>query len=244
MLAIIKKTCYEPTREYEVYSADGHICTVDGVEREYLEPSAKNGTICIDEYRKGLLYAGNTLANGVTQRTEFEYVKPDKWNGQARLSKIGRCLNENNECLYTLTDRLCEKGSFWIFKSGYIYYEMKDVMNNCTYIIKDICFGSDMHYYYIYDETEALNAVIYKPYRNPGKDEYHIYSKEDKLYRSLLFFVTYIDFFNYPYRSSTSPEWQDNRGVYEDDAAYTISEDELLQLYDENFTRSVILHDC
>lgn len=241
MLLVVKKTSCNSSKELAVYSAVGYITTVDGTEREYIEEDVEIGSIYISQCQSSHPVDGNIKINGKEIPIEFARVKADKWTGQAGKKRNGY-MRSGGKIKYCIEEKLFEKSSFWIFKSGYTYFELSSEDGKTKNIIKDICFASDMHYYYIYDASNSLIAVIYKPYRKQGKDEYHVYATAIADMESLLFLVSYIDYYQYPYDSGSAYDNLENYKYYDDDAAYHISADDLLELYDENFTRSVILN--
>ena len=186
-------------------------------------------------------HGGRIAVGQCNSRLRFEFVKSEKWNGRVGKIRTGICSDSNGVERYTIIEKLHEQSSFWIFKSGYTYYELQDKVHGKSYMIFDICFAADMHYYYVFNEQKELQAAIYKPYRDLGEGEYHIYAKADEFAEGLFFTVAYIEYFLYPY-DYISDIHIERRELYTDDAAYQIFCDELLELYDENFTKEVILN--
>lgn len=242
MLYVVKKINCRNSKELDICKARGKFVPVDGADREYLEEAGKVGEILLNQFSSQALYTDEITADDCHRYLKFERVKPPKWNGRVGKIRTGKCLDEKGCVRYLLEEKLQEQGRFWIFKSGYLYYELEDTETGRRFRVNEITFGADQHYYYLYDDCGELKAVIHKPWRNVGEDEYHLYAKEDEWKEPLLFLTAYIDYYQYPYNSAMIRDYE-NLGMYEDDAAYTISDDELLKLYDENFIRSVILHD-
>lgn len=236
MLQIVRKTNHETIKELTIFSAEGRFVDVDGTQKELLKEGEELGKICLDEFKGNVMCGGTIAIDGQVKHIRFERVKPPKWNGRVGKLRVGYCFDSSNTLQFQMDEKLRELGSWWIFKSGYVYYELEDKQTEQKYTIKDITFAADMHYYYIYNEQLELVAAIYKPWREPGHDEYRIYAKESKLQDVLLFVIAYVDFFLYPFNKA----YHTDDDVYHDDAAYQLSEDELLGLYDENFTRGVI----
>lgn len=239
MLQIVRKTNHKIVKELTVFSAEGSVISVDGKERTFLEEREEVGKINLDEFRGNLLVGGTISVGDSNHRVAFERVKPEKWNGRVGKLRIGRSVDSNGSVRFEMTEKLHEQDSWWIFKSGYIYYELEDKQEKQKYLVKDICFGPDMHFYYIYNMQNELVTAIYKPFRQAGHDEYHVYTKDNAVCDAVLFAISYIDFFLYPFNR---PMHGDSDDMYHDDAAYQLSDDELLTLYDDNFVRSVILN--
>lgn len=244
MLQVIKKTnCYN-IKELDILSAIGKLVNVEGKEIESVEAVDKIGEIKIDEYKNERLYSGKIVINALDSRIRFFTERGADEERKKAINRIGILENSvTGEKKYQIMDKFFVKGSFLFLKSGYYYYELTDYVADTRYIIKDICFGSDMHYYYIYNEQERLVAAIYKPYRNPGKDEYYIYSKANDMAVLLDFVVSYIDYFMYAYNSASQMARNEHYSIHEDDAAYQVSEEDLLALYDESFLKEVILNE-
>ncbi len=244
MLQVIKKTnCYN-IKELDVLSAIGKLVNVEGKEIESVEAVDKIGEIKIDEYKNERLYSGKIVINALDSRIRFFTEQGADEERKKAINRIGILENSvTGEKKYQIMGKFFVKGSFLFLKSGYYYYELTDYVADTRYVIKDICFGSDMHYYYIYNEQERLVAAIYKPYRNPGKDEYYIYSKANDMAVLLDFVVSYIDYFMYAYNSASQMARNEHYSIHEDDAAYQVSEEDLLALYDESFLKEVILNE-
>ena len=238
MLAIVKKTKCNISKELTIFSAVGVISTVEGVEKEYLEEKAEIGKIFLSECRSMKPVEGFISNEHSSNKVAFEYVKPPKWNGRVGKIKCGTFYDVGGEEQYSLMEVLREQDTFWIFKSGYMYYELKNKANGKKFNVKDICFASDMHFYYIFDDSNELVTAIYKPHRLQGEDEYHIYAKENCELKWILFVIAYVDYFMYQYDGTIHD--RNNLEFFSDDAAYNISDDELLALYDEKFTKDVI----
>lgn len=244
MLHVIRKTnCYD-IKELDIFSAIGKIINVEGTEKESVEATNKIGEIKIDEYKKDRLFSGKIRLDGLDCCICFFTERGADAERKKAINRIGILEDSiTGEKKYRIIDKFFVKGSFLFLKSGYYYYELTDCVGNTKYVIKDICFGSDMHYYYIYNEQEKLVATIYKPYRNQGKDEYYIYSKDAGAAVLLDFVVSYIDYFMYPYNSASQMARNEHYSIHEDDAAYQVSEEDLLALYDEQFVKEVILNE-
>lgn len=244
MLQVIKKeNCYG-IKELYICSAIGKLVNVEGKEVESVEAAEKIGEIKIDEYKNDRLYSGKIVVNAIDHRICFFNERGVDAERKKAINRIGILEDAvTGEKKYQIMDKFFVKGTFLFLKSGYYYFELTDYVANTKYVIKDICFGSDMHYYYIYNEQEKLIAAIYKPYRNPGDDVYYLYSKVSDITLALDFIVSYIDYFMYAYNSASAMAREDYYTLHQDDAAYSISEDELLALYEENFAKEVILNE-
>lgn len=236
MIIKVKKVYCKRTKELRIYSAVGKIVSLDGEDKIYLEDGEPAGRIEMDGISAVEPCAGRIVTDRSISRVKFALKKTSK-DGKKCMTLSGSCLDENGREKYTLSSAIRIKKSSWIFTEGYQYYILEDKCNGGSYRADNITFAADMHYYYLRDEAGRLLAVIYKPYRNRGMDEYHIYTKLTELEEALLFLTAYIDNFFYPYNSAFSSELDE----YNDNEAYDISDDELLQLYDEDFERSVIL---
>lgn len=260
MIYLVKKKDCHNMKTLVVFSASGHTSSVDEEEKNYLQEEYKVGTICLSNwngYRQGTIclderkergqYEGTISVDALESKVTFDVTKLENDDGRQRRGRVGKYFGDSGQPHYIIEEKFQTRKTFWIFRSGYSYYTLKDVVNNRQYKIMDITFASDMHYYYVYDASEQLTAAIYKPYRNVGQDEYHIYAAKNNMREFLLFLVAYMDFFHYPYNSAMISDPHLESGhykQYEDEAAYEISTKELLKLYDEGFVRRVILNEA
>lgn len=243
MIYLVKKVSCHNSKEFVVYSASGHIITMDGEEKHYLQEEYKAGTISVNEFKGVALHGGTISVDTSESKVTFDITMIENDDGRQRRAGLGKFFGASGQLRYVIEEKFQTKKAFWIFRSGYPYYTMTDVVNDQQYKVMDITFASDMHYYYVFGAEEQLLAAIHKPYRNVGEDEYHVYANKKSLQEGLLFIVAYMDFFHYPYNSAMAID-HENYKRYEDDAAYSISEEELLQLYDESFVRRVILDEA
>lgn len=242
MILLIKKVNCNNIKEYKVYKAQGKILNVNEEEKCYIEEAEQIGMICLDKFRRTILHAGNIRIGEAEKKIEFDITEIENDDGRKRRARKGQCF-EAEEIKYVIEEKFHTKKSFWIFRSGYEYFSLIDKKKQIKYKVLNITFASDMHYYYVYNDMEELKAIIYKPYRKVGEDEYQIFSMQEDLNEALLFFAAYVDLFFYPYNSALNCDAENRYAMYEDDAAYTISDDELLKLYDDSFVRRVILNE-
>ena len=236
MIQKVKKVSCKGTKEMEICSAAGRIVTVEGEDKVYLEEGEPLGRIEMDGISAVEPCAGRIIVGGVTSQVKFAMKRVSK-EGKKSTVLSGSYLDESGQERYTMTNEAKIQKTFWIFTTGYQYYVLEDKLKGWSYRVDYITFAADMHYYYLRDEAGKLLAVIYKPYRERGRDEYHLYTKLPELQEALLFVTAYMDNFFYPYNSAFISDLDE----YVDNEAYEISDDELLQLYDESFERSVIL---
>lgn len=235
MIQKVKKVSCRRTKEMEICSAVGKIVTVDGEDKVYLEDGGLIGRIEMDGISAVEPCAGGIIVDGVRSQVQFAMKRVTK-EGKKSTVLSGSYIDESGQERYTMVNEMRIQKTAWIFTTGYQYYVLEDKLRGRSYRIDNITFAADMHYYYLRDEAGKLLAAIYKPYRERGRDEYHLYAKLPELQEALLFVTAYMDNFFYPYNSAFMSDLDE----YNDDEAYEISDDELLQLYDENFERSVI----
>lgn len=233
MIRMIKKVNCKNMIQLKICLAKGQY---DEEKGGMLMEQEQIGEVIFDNVSLVQVNGGRIVVGGTKTTVDLKYEKKIQ-NGSKRNVRIGNCKDESGAAIFSMEEYFHTKKAFLFIRTGYPYFMLKDNSNNKTYRVDDITFGSDMHYYYIRNEQEKLIAAIYKPYKKIGEDEYHIYATEDELERMLYFLITYVDFFFYPYNSEHHYDIDEAN----DDAAYDISDEELLSIYDKDFIGRVIL---